>query len=846
VNSSSSAAFQPLSFVSQAAGQGLSLHQTAILEQAIAGKRLKDIQIAGYADDTVQRVFCPQLWHLLSEVTGQKVGIRTLPLMLQALMAEPSEAVTARNAADLAETGLAETGLAETGREIPAPADAPTLAGSAKPIPVMQPSPQQQLVRHVIRHNLPAPTCSAFVGREAEITQLLALLSPQHGTQLISVDGIGGVGKTTLVLEAAYRCLQASQNASDQLDQSIPTFEAIVFTSAKRQFLAPFGLVERVGRSQRTLQDILQQIACTLGVDVAAQSLADQVALISSALAEQRSLLIVDNLDTLDETQAVLSFLYCELPPTVKAIVTTRQQSNFVPIRLAAMPESEALLLIELEAAEKKVTLSEAEAQQLVQQTGGIPVAIHYAIGQMVSSYSVAYVLDNLLRADSDVSRFCFEASVNLLRDRPAHQLLMALTFFPAPVHRNVLVHVALLDQKSHFGIHSSECFDDSECSKADAKNLDSPQDPRLIEQAFAQLCELSLIIQNGDRYTMLPLTQEYGIAELQQHPTFERKAREAWVRWCLEFVNTYGRQENWNWQMQNDVLQAEWQNIQSVIEWCMNQGRYEDLLKLWKCVDTHIHLQGDRPHCRRWWGLHLDWLDWLIQTARQRDPEVAVELIVSRGWLLTAMGGKEQLQEAEQLYAEAWQARLRYPVQLQLNLATNRAALQVRLGNLAQAQDCLDQAMQLAQADRLDPRERLTQQSRIDYYQGVVAFHGAAYPLAKRHFGRAAEQARQIDWQRVVQRSQHWLAEIALRQGDLTTAKDILNRGLAIAQTSPDLYQQACYQRSLAQVAQAGGDRQLAVDWGNQALQNFKNLNLAAEIEEVCTFLKNCSPEIE
>ncbi|GAB4472000.1 MAG: tetratricopeptide repeat protein [Elainellaceae cyanobacterium] len=822
-------------------GQGLSLHQTAILEQAIAGKRLKDIQIAGYADDTVQRVFCPQLWHLLSEVTGQKVGIRTLPLMLQALMAEPSEAVTARNAAD-----LAETGLAETGREIPAPADAPTLAGSAEPAPVMQPSPQQQLVRHIVQHNLPAPTCSAFVGREAEITQLLALLLPQHGTQLISVDGIGGVGKTTLVLEAAYRCLQASQNASDQLDQGIPTFEAIVFTSAKRQFLAPFGLVERVGRSQRTLQDILQQIACTLGVDVAAQSLADQVALISSALAKQRSLLIVDNLDTLDETQAVLSFLYCELPPTVKAIVTTRQQSNFVPIRLTAMPESEALLLIELEAAEKKVTLTEAEAQQFVRRTGGIPVAIHYAIGQMVSSYSVAYVLDNLLKADSDVSRFCFEASVSLLRDRPAHQLLMALTFFPAPVHRNVLVHVALLDQKAHFGIHSSECFDDFECSKADVKNLDSLQDPRLIEQAFAQLCELSLIIQNGDRYTMLPLTQEYAIAELKQHSGFEQAAREMWVRWCLELADTYGKQESWNWQTQNDVLQAEWQNIQPVIEWCMNQERYEDLLRLWKCVDIHIHLQGDRPHCRRWWGLHLDWLDWLIQTARQRDPEVAVELIVSRGWLLTAMGGLEQLREAEQFYIEAWQARQQYPLRLQLNLVINLAALQVRRGNADQAQAWLDQAVRLAQSDSLDPKERLTQQSRIDYYQGVVAFHKAAYQTAKQYFERAVAKAQQIDWQRVVQRSQNWLAEIALRQQDLPTAKDILNQGLAIAQASADLYQQACYQRSLAQVAQAEGDRPMAAYWGNQALQNFKNLNLAAESEEIYTFLKNGASEIE
>lgn len=809
-------------------GRDLTLHQKAILEQAIAGKRLKDIQIAGYADDTVQRVFCPQLWHLLSDVTGQKVGIRTLPLVIQSLMTEPSEPAALQNSADSEEGGQAGA----------LPSVMPTLERSAGPDPVMP----SDLQPRVVRHNLPAPTCSLFVGREAEIAQLLELLSPQHGAQLISVDGIGGVGKTTLVLEAAYRCLRASQGDIAQTDPAIPTFEVIVFTSAKRQFLAPFGLVERVGRSQRTLQDILQQIACTLGVDVAAQSLADQVALISSALAEQRSLLIVDNLDTLDETQAVLSFLYCELPPTVKAIVTTRQQSNFVPIRLTAMPESEAMLLIELEAAEKKVTLSEAEAQQLVRRTGGIPVAIHYAIGQMVSSYSVAYVLDNLLRADSDVSRFCFEASVNLLRDRPAHYLLMALTFFPAPVHRDVLTRVALLDKTDQL----KDAPDDSVPPNATIRMPDSELDPIQIEQAFAQLRELSLIMQSGDRYTMLPLTQEYGIAELKQHPMFEQNAREAWIGWCLEFVDTYGQQESWNWQTQNDVLQAEWQNIQPVIEWCMNQGRYEDLLKLWKCVDIHIHLQGDRPHCRRWWGVHLDWLDWLIHMARQRDPEVAVELVVSRGWLLTAMSGPEQLQEAEQLYTEVWQAQQQYPLQIQLHLATNQAALQVRLGNLAQAQSWLEQAMQLVRADRLDPKERLTQQSRIDYYQGVVAFHSAAYLLAKRHFEQAAEQAQQIDWQRVVQRSQNWLAEIALRQGDLATAKEILNRGLAIAQTSPDLYQQACYQRSLAQVAHAEGDRQRADDWGHQALQNFRNLNLAAEIEEICTFLKNCAPEIE
>lgn len=62
-----------------------------------------------------------------------------------------------------------------------------------------------------IYENLPNRESTAFIGRQRELARLLELLSFNHSAHLISVDGIGGVGKTTLVLEAAYRCLQASK-----------------------------------------------------------------------------------------------------------------------------------------------------------------------------------------------------------------------------------------------------------------------------------------------------------------------------------------------------------------------------------------------------------------------------------------------------------------------------------------------------------------------------------------------------------------------------------------------------------------------------------------------------------
>uniref|UniRef100_A0ACD5GYD5 Uncharacterized protein n=1 Tax=Desertifilum tharense IPPAS B-1220 TaxID=1781255 RepID=A0ACD5GYD5_9CYAN len=45
------------------------------------------------------------------------------------------------------------------------------------------------------------------------------------------------MGKSTLALEAAYRCLQASR--IPEALPNVPRFEAIIFTSAKQTHLTP-------------------------------------------------------------------------------------------------------------------------------------------------------------------------------------------------------------------------------------------------------------------------------------------------------------------------------------------------------------------------------------------------------------------------------------------------------------------------------------------------------------------------------------------------------------------------------------------------------------------------------
>src|SRR4028118_808953 len=117
--------------------------------------------------------------------------------------------------------------------------------------------------RHVLRQ---LPYCNLlnqtneFIGRQTELKDLLKLISLNYRAPIITVDGIGGVGKTALVLEVAYQSWEAKHSESPK---DIPIFDAIIFNSAKESYLLPDGLVSRLPK-QNTLRDIFEAIALTL------------------------------------------------------------------------------------------------------------------------------------------------------------------------------------------------------------------------------------------------------------------------------------------------------------------------------------------------------------------------------------------------------------------------------------------------------------------------------------------------------------------------------------------------------------------------------------------------------
>jgi hypothetical protein len=59
-----------------------------------------------------------------------------------------------------------------------------------------------------VYHNLPQPDYARFVGRKAELKQIRQLLSPKTRHFVVTIDGIGGVGKSALALEVAHTFLR--------------------------------------------------------------------------------------------------------------------------------------------------------------------------------------------------------------------------------------------------------------------------------------------------------------------------------------------------------------------------------------------------------------------------------------------------------------------------------------------------------------------------------------------------------------------------------------------------------------------------------------------------------------
>jgi LuxR family glucitol operon transcriptional activator len=342
------------------------------------------------------------------------------------------------------------------------------------------------------------------------------------------------------------------------------------------------------------LEDIYTCIAVTLGrEDINRARPEEQDDLVRQALTQQRTLLIVDNLETVDD-ERVMNFIR-EVPSPTKVIVTTRHRLDVAyPVRLMGMKEAEALTLISNEAKKKGVVLTEDEAIQLYKRTGGVPLAIVWSIAQIGFGYNTEIILARLGEPTGDIIKFCFEAALAQFKGKPAHKVLMVLSLFATSASREAIGQIA------GFG-----------------------RDILSRDEALVTLEKLSLIDKKSDRFYMLPLTKSLANSELQSI----KENRDTFIeRWIDFFINFAKERQETNRENLTQ-LAAEYENIGQVVNWLsVTKPQSKRLIELNRVMQSFLLSKG-------YWS---DWGAWL-----EKAKEVAIvqndEL--SLGYALYGMG---------------------------------------------------------------------------------------------------------------------------------------------------------------------------------------------------------------
>ena len=197
---------------------------------------------------------------------------------------------------------------------------------------------------------LPASTAD-FTGREGELAHLASILAAGGRAAISAVTGMGGVGKTALAVEAAWRAAE-----------SFP--DGILFLD-----LGGFGPSPLT--PEAALANLIAQVEPTLK---APEGLAQLGAAYRGLLANRRMLLLLDN--ARDPAQ-----LRPLLPPEPVALLATSRVPlrlpGVQPLQLDALPEAEALAL--LRSALHRRPADDADLDRIAAACARLPIALRAA-----------------------------------------------------------------------------------------------------------------------------------------------------------------------------------------------------------------------------------------------------------------------------------------------------------------------------------------------------------------------------------------------------------------------------------------------------------------------------------
>jgi predicted ATPase/class 3 adenylate cyclase len=643
-----------------------------------------------------------------------------------------------------------------------------------------------------IRHNLPHQTTS-FIGRERELAEVKSLLGT---SRLLTLLGMGGLGKTRLSLQAAAAQIHHFPDGVWFLDLA-PISDAALIVSEAAQVL---GVSEEPGRP-------LLQTVC-------------------AHLKSQRALLILDNCEHLIKASAQMASAILKMAPHVRILASSREALRapgeqcypVLPLPVPAQGDSvEALarstavrLFVDRVQLHKPgFALTEREAPavaELVARLEGIPLALELAAAR-IRALSIADINARL----KDRYKLLTGGS-RVLQER--QQTLRALVDWS----------YELLEPNEQIALDRlGVFFGGFDLAAAEAVCGSDPLASEDVLDLLASLIEKSLVMledrDDGARYHMLETIREYAREKLAQRDD----AAAAAACHCDHYfamAKSANRglrgpqQADWLWK-----VELELDNVRSAIALALAGGVDSSI-----AVKFAVAMQG-------FWILRG------YSTEGRKVVQAALALPalqdspVPRAWALYVGAA---LAESQSDHAEARKMletclELRRSLGNEVDIAATLSTLSMaRLqgGDAAGAAAVESEALQIFRRleDRIGEAIGLLHLGQICAYQGDDAG-------ARTHLEQCLAIAREIRHQEIEGECELVLGEVAFEKADDAQASLRFKRSLTVCREAGDKRGEANALRWLARVDLRAGDLASARARLSDALRAFRAFEMREEL---------------
>ena len=616
--------------------------------------------------------------------------------------------------------------------------------------------------RQTTRHNLPASS-TEFIGREKELENLRQRLADPK-CRLITLTGLGGVGKTRLAQETARLCADMFINGAWVVPLAAVEADGII-PAVGNVFNFPFS----AGDHKKQLLNFLRQ---------------------------KELLLVLDNFEHLLESSALLSDIL-KIAPEVKLLVTSRERLDIEGEWIVELPglavgssSASQLFVQSAKRARAEIQLTEqdqAAVTEICRLVGGLPLGIEIAAAwiRTMECESIA----NEIRKSLD-----FLASSR--RDVPERQRSLRAVFessWEKCSEAEQKVFAALTVFRGGFTREAAE---------------------QVTGDSIATLVDKSLVQRNGERFELHEVTRQFA----QEKLSAKKKARTAHAAYFAEWAKKFSKVDE---RESFPAMNKELENVRAAWAWAVEQKHVASLADIAPFTKRYMDLQGRYREGIALYQLALDGFNSpanaddlplderghliarllmykAVFIADAGEPDASAKILDSCLTYFRRTGDQEQvavclngLGSAHRYRGQEEEAAAYYREELEIARSiNNRKKEATALNNLALS---ISSMGKFEEAERLH-RECLALRRGMDDFPGissslinlgVVLFDQNRYDEAKPLYYEAIEISRQLNQTRQQAASLGNLGGILLKEGQYGEALKLFQQGLEIHRNS-------------------------------------------------------------